>query len=53
MTSKSATEREEWVYVENGAQLANAEAAGLLRRSYELVFAKLTKKLQAEIFAHG
>jgi predicted DNA-binding protein (MmcQ/YjbR family) len=45
--------RARWVYVENGAKLADKEAAGLLRRSYELVFSKLTKKLQAEILAHG
>jgi predicted DNA-binding protein (MmcQ/YjbR family) len=45
--------RAKWVYVENGAKLADKEAAGLLRRSYELVFSKLTKKLQAEILAHG
>ena len=30
---------------------ATQEAADLLRRSYELVFAKLTKKLQREIGA--
>jgi predicted DNA-binding protein (MmcQ/YjbR family) len=45
--------RAKWVYVESGAKLADAEAAALLRRSYELVFAKLTKKLQGEILAHG
>jgi predicted DNA-binding protein (MmcQ/YjbR family) len=45
--------RAKWVYVENFARLGDEEAAGLLRRSYELVFSKLTKKLQAEILAHG
>ena len=41
--------RAKWVYVEDAKALSDAEAAGLLRRSYELVFAKLTKKLQREI----
>jgi predicted DNA-binding protein (MmcQ/YjbR family) len=45
--------RAKWVYVESSAKLADQEAAGLLRRSYELVFSKLTKKLQAEILALG
>jgi predicted DNA-binding protein (MmcQ/YjbR family) len=41
--------RAKWVYVENAKALSDKEAAALLRRSYELVFAKLTKKLQREI----
>ena len=41
--------RAKWVYVENAKALGDKEAAALLRRSYELVFAKLTKKLQREI----
>jgi predicted DNA-binding protein (MmcQ/YjbR family) len=43
--------RVKWVYVENLGLLADAEAAALLRRSYELVFAKLSKKMQREILA--
>ena len=41
--------RAKWVYVEDAQALGDEEAAQLLRRSYELVFAKLTKKLQREI----
>lgn len=41
--------RAKWVYVENAKAMGDKEAAELLRRSYELVFAKLTKKLQREI----
>ena len=41
--------RAKWVYVEDAQALGDGEAAQLLRRSYELVFAKLTKKLQREI----
>lgn len=41
--------RAKWVYVEAADALGDEEAAALLRRSYELVFAKLTKKLQREI----
>jgi len=41
--------RAKWVYVETAKALSDREAAELLRRSYELVFAKLTKKLQREI----
>lgn len=43
--------RAKWVYVTQEAGLDNAELAALLRRSYELVFAKLTRKLQREITA--
>jgi predicted DNA-binding protein (MmcQ/YjbR family) len=45
--------RAKWVYVENAKALSDKEAAALLRRSYELVFAKLTKKLQREIGGGG
>jgi len=41
--------RAKWVFVTPEAQLEDAEFAALLRRSYELVFAKLTRKLQREI----
>jgi predicted DNA-binding protein (MmcQ/YjbR family) len=41
--------RAKWVYVEDADALGNDEAAQLLRRSYALVFGKLTKKLQREI----
>ena len=41
--------RAKWVYLEKATALGDVEAAELLRRSYELVLAKLTKKLQREI----
>ena len=41
--------RARWVQVQRTAKLSNAEASALLRRSYELVFAKLTRKLQREL----
>jgi predicted DNA-binding protein (MmcQ/YjbR family) len=41
--------RAKWVYVEKASALSDKEAAVLLRRSYDLIFAKLTKKLQREI----
>ena len=41
--------RARWVCVERADALGDAEAATLLRRSYELVFGKLTKQLQREI----
>ena len=41
--------RAKWVRVSSPDALDDAEAAALLRRSYELVFAKLSKKLQHEI----
>jgi predicted DNA-binding protein (MmcQ/YjbR family) len=41
--------RAKWVAVNSADALSDDEAAQLLRRSYELVFAKLTKKLQREI----
>lgn len=45
--------RAKWVYVQGDAGLSDKEAAALLRRSYELVFARLTKKLQREITGAG
>ena len=41
--------RAKWVRVESAKALSDEEAGALLRRSYELVFAKLTKKLQRDI----
>jgi predicted DNA-binding protein (MmcQ/YjbR family) len=41
--------RARWVRVQAGAALGDEEAAALLRRSWELVFGKLTRKLQHEI----
>lgn len=41
--------RARWVRVERADALDDREAAELLRRSYELVFAKLTKKSQREL----
>jgi len=41
--------RAKWVRVDASADLGDEEAAQLLRRAYELVFAKLTKKLQRDI----
>ena len=41
--------RAKWVRIEDLKAVSDAEAAALLKRSYELVFAKLTKKLQREI----
>jgi predicted DNA-binding protein (MmcQ/YjbR family) len=41
--------RAKWVYIEDPKAISDAELAELLQRSYELVFAKLTKKLQREI----
>ncbi|MEW6763563.1 MAG: MmcQ/YjbR family DNA-binding protein [Pseudomonadota bacterium] len=43
--------RAKWVYVTQEAQLDDDELAALLRRSYELVFSRLTRKLQREITA--
>jgi predicted DNA-binding protein (MmcQ/YjbR family) len=45
--------RAKWVYVEKASALTDQEAAALLRRSYELIFAKLTKKRQREIKEAG
>ena len=41
--------RVKWVLVEDFAKLPEAEARAMLKRSHELIFAKLTKKLQREI----
>lgn len=41
--------RAKWVYVQEAKALSDAEGAALLRRSYELVLSRLTKKLQKEI----
>ncbi|WP_374583161.1 MmcQ/YjbR family DNA-binding protein [Pseudoduganella sp.] len=41
--------RMKWVLVEDLAKLPEAEAKAMVKRSHELVFAKLTKKLQREI----
>jgi predicted DNA-binding protein (MmcQ/YjbR family) len=41
--------RARWVMVQDLAKLPDGEAKALLKRSHELVFAKLTKKLQREI----
>ena len=41
--------RAKWVFVTPEARLEDEEFAALLRRSYELVFAKLTRKLQRDI----
>lgn len=41
--------RAKWVRIANLKAIGDAEAAELLQRSYQLVFAKLTRKLQREI----
>ena len=42
--------RHKWIKVEPGAcALPGADLEALIRQSYELVFAKLTKKLQREV----
>ncbi|XLZ68641.1 MmcQ/YjbR family DNA-binding protein [Massilia sp. SR12] len=41
--------RMKWVLVEDLARLPEAEAKAMVKRSHELIFAKLTKKLQREI----
>src|SRR4051794_36496209 len=41
--------RAQWVALQSGDALRAAEIKRYLRRSYELVFAKLTKKMQAEL----
>ncbi|PWF55537.1 MmcQ/YjbR family DNA-binding protein [Massilia glaciei] len=38
-----------WVCVNDASAISDDEAAALLRRAYELTFAKLSKKLQREI----
>jgi predicted DNA-binding protein (MmcQ/YjbR family) len=41
--------RARWVKIADLKAVSDDEAAALLKRSYELVFGKLTKKLQREI----
>jgi len=41
--------RAKWVRIVDMKAVSDAEAAELLKRSYELVFSKLTKKLQREL----
>lgn len=41
--------RARWVKIDKLKAVKDAEAAALLRRSYELVFGRLTRKLQREI----
>jgi len=41
--------RARWVYIEDPKAISDAEAQALLKRAYELIFAKLSKKLQREI----
>ena len=43
--------RAQWVALESGDALPAAELKGLLKQAYDLVFAKLTKKAQAELSA--
>src|SRR3954468_5065865 len=45
--------RAQWVALEADDALTAAEIKRYLKRSYELVFAKLTKKLQAELGRPG
>jgi predicted DNA-binding protein (MmcQ/YjbR family) len=45
--------RVKWVMIEDLKAVSDAEAAEMLRRSHELVFAKLTKKLQREILGEA
>jgi predicted DNA-binding protein (MmcQ/YjbR family) len=45
--------RAKWVHVSAQAHVTDAEASALLRRSHELIFAKLTRKLQREILDAG
>ncbi len=41
--------RAKWAAIESDARVSRAELERLLRRSYELVVAKLPRKLQAEL----
>jgi len=41
--------RAKWVMLTNAKLVRSAEVRGLLRRSYELILAKLPKKVQARI----
>jgi len=44
--------RAQWVRIVDLRKVDDAEAAALLRRSYELVAARLTKKIQRELGLH-
>lgn len=41
--------RVKWISVQDPKALSDKEAEELLRRAYDIIFAKLTKKLQREI----
>ena len=41
--------RAKWVQIRDMKAVSDSEAEALLRRAYEIVFGKLTKKLQREI----
>jgi len=41
--------RNKWVMIDESARLSNKELEGLIKRSYELVKAKLPKKVQAKL----
>jgi predicted DNA-binding protein (MmcQ/YjbR family) len=41
--------RAKWIQVVDAVAMSDAEALELLQRSYQLIFSKLTKKLQREI----
>jgi predicted DNA-binding protein (MmcQ/YjbR family) len=45
--------RARWIKIADLKAVSDAEATALLKRSYELVFSKLTKKLQREIESGG
>ena len=46
--------RAKWVQIDPaGCAIPDAELAALVRRSYELVFAKLPKRVQREIQSDG
>jgi predicted DNA-binding protein (MmcQ/YjbR family) len=45
--------RAKWVAVEREEALPREEVLGLVKKSYEMVFAKLTKKLQTELQSGG
>jgi len=44
--------RFKWVQISDPKRVSQEEAVELVKRSYQLVFAKLTKKMQMEI-SHG
>lgn len=45
--------RAKWIALETESALPRAEVQRLLRQSYDLVFARLTKKVQTQIAASG